>query len=719
MALFRRSLVLSTALLISCDFSSARLLRRAPVAPPAANVAAGILGPLSQCPQPSTLQWHATPDGGAPEGDVAAVFSEIVGALGGTGHAEFTAMSTSLASIGLLRDAEGRLYASMSAPGVAADTRLVSSGAEVDVVKTSNPLPPPQLTHHGIQAVLELADDPLEGGAGHNASFLMRLHLDGDSEARRFWKGWPRSFGYRLGGYVLLPSQGVWRLLAEVSGRLVTNGQTSHSGFLGDFASAVATLSGGSSCDGSFAAANVGPAWYQVVNGSWSQFRSSSAPRGTGNMALTAPAVGPVQTVAVPPLDPPTVLSDFSMPSGDNSPAGVVAAGFRRFGPRVQQMHRWGQYHNESRIYSCVTPDLAAVMADPMQYQPPPTTPPDWSHLCEPLLAEHFWWVPSQPVEPNVEWFYNEITVEKSVPFTYFMANGFQGGYFGIQEHADNKKYALFSLWDAGNKVEIVDWGEGVQVGRFGNEGTGANSHTEFDWKLNEPVRFLVHALREAPEQPGGATTTLYSGYIHRPDLGVWRLLSRLRVRPCGLSAQTKGYLNGMNSFIEVFQPMPEKGTPACADYGRERRARYGVPWYKTTDSSSFLPFKHAVLTATCPATGCPKRGLNHYVLDDGPSQEFVLTVGANVTNNGMPISQPQAMRASSTPPAVLTDAPLPEADNSIAGLWHAGEARPLRQLGEQEQMRVWGVGKDQGLACPWYVSECGAKNNDDYGRSP
>ena len=33
--------------------------------------------------------------------------------------------------------------------------------------------------------------------------------------------------------------------------------------------------------------------------------------------------------------------------------------------------------------------------------------------------------------------FYNEVTVEKSEPGTYFMVNGFSMGYFGIQDHGD------------------------------------------------------------------------------------------------------------------------------------------------------------------------------------------------------------------------------------------------------------------------------------------
>ncbi len=48
--------------------------------------------------------------------------------------------------------------------------------------------------------------------------------------------------------------------------------------------------------------------------------------------------------------------------------------------------------------------------------------------------------------------FYNELTVEKSAVGTYFMACGFDGGYFGIQELGNGKKVVLFSVWDPGEQ---------------------------------------------------------------------------------------------------------------------------------------------------------------------------------------------------------------------------------------------------------------------------
>lgn len=49
----------------------------------------------------------------------------------------------------------------------------------------------------------------------------------------------------------------------------------------------------------------------------------------------------------------------------------------------------------------------------------------------------------------KVEWFYSEITVPKSndVIGSYFMANGFAEGYFGIQVNSASERRVLFSVW--------------------------------------------------------------------------------------------------------------------------------------------------------------------------------------------------------------------------------------------------------------------------------
>ena len=86
---------------------------------------------------------------------------------------------------------------------------------------------------------------------------------------------------------------------------------------------------------------------------------------------------------------------------------------------------------------------------------------------------------------PDADAFYNELTVEQSVPGSYFMACGWNTGYFGMQELAKGDKIVLFSVWDptkgddpklvpADRRVEVLHQSPDAKIGRFGGEGTGA-----------------------------------------------------------------------------------------------------------------------------------------------------------------------------------------------------------------------------------------------------
>ena len=55
----------------------------------------------------------------------------------------------------------------------------------------------------------------------------------------------------------------------------------------------------------------------------------------------------------------------------------------------------------------------------------------------------------------------------------------------------------IFSLWDqqdGSHKAELVSKGEGVEVSRFGGEGTGYHALKEVDWHPNENIVVQVHA---------------------------------------------------------------------------------------------------------------------------------------------------------------------------------------------------------------------------------
>ena len=121
---------------------------------------------------------------------------------------------------------------------------------------------------------------------------------------------------------------------------------------------------------------------------------------------------------------------------------------------------------------------------------------------------------------PDATVFYNEVTVEESVPGSYFMVCGFKHGYFGIQElSGPEDKVVLFSIWDPGDqndpnsvpadqRVEVLHNDKDVRVGRFGNEGTGAQSFYKLKWRIGQTYRFCVKATPEKPKTSFGAYTS-------------------------------------------------------------------------------------------------------------------------------------------------------------------------------------------------------------------
>jgi hypothetical protein len=171
--------------------------------------------------------------------------------------------------------------------------------------------------------------------------------------------------------------------------------------------------------------------------------------------------------------------------------------------------------------------------------------------------------------------FYNEVTVETSAPGTYFMACGWDKGYFGIQELADGKKLVLFSVWDpaAGEdpakvppekRVKLLHKDDAVRVQRFGNEGTGGQSFFDYDWKPGETYRFLVTA------KPDGPDRTAYAGFFFIPAKKEWKhLVTFSTLTPKG------ELLRGDYSFIEDFRRNKVSATQA-------RKATFANGWVRT-----------------------------------------------------------------------------------------------------------------------------------------
>lgn len=179
---------------------------------------------------------------------------------------------------------------------------------------------------------------------------------------------------------------------------------------------------------------------------------------------------------------------------------------------------------------------------------------------------------------PEIAWFYSEITVpEKSdVIGSYFMANGFGEGYFGIQVNSEVERRILFSVWSPfatddpknipeAQRIVLLKKGEGVTTGEFGNEGSGGQSFLRYMWKTNQTYGFL---LRAQPEKEA----TVYTAWFFAPELNRWTLIASFR-RPTKAT-----YLTGLYSFLENF--IPETGiTPRMARYGNQWARSVSGKW--------------------------------------------------------------------------------------------------------------------------------------------
>jgi uncharacterized protein DUF3472 len=172
--------------------------------------------------------------------------------------------------------------------------------------------------------------------------------------------------------------------------------------------------------------------------------------------------------------------------------------------------------------------------------------------------------------------FYNEAVVNQSANGSYFMVCGWNTGYFGIQQlGGPDDKVVLFSVWDhtkgddpnavkTEDRVEVLYAGEGVQIKRFGGEGTGGQCLWKYNWRIGQTNRFLVAANVQGQK-------TAYSAYFWAN--GAWKGLATFRTRTGGLA------LSGYYSFIEDFRRDGQSVREV-------RRARFANGWVKTTQGN-------------------------------------------------------------------------------------------------------------------------------------
>ncbi|SNS16822.1 F5/8 type C domain-containing protein [Belliella buryatensis] len=194
----------------------------------------------------------------------------------------------------------------------------------------------------------------------------------------------------------------------------------------------------------------------------------------------------------------------------------------------------------------------------------------------------------------NYKWFYNEMTIpEGQDPIgSYFMANGFAEGYFGIQVNSPNERRVLFSVWspfvtDNPNEIPederiiVLKKGQDVYTGEFGNEGSGGQSYLRFNWVAGNTYKFINSV------EPDGNGNTIYTGYFFAPEVGEWQIIASFK-RP-----KTNTWYKRPHSFLENFNP----------NYGHQgRKVHYDNQWIRST-SGNWTELTEARFTGDAIAT--------------------------------------------------------------------------------------------------------------------
>ena len=273
---------------------------------------------------------------------------------------------------------------------------------------------------------------------------------------------------------------------------------------------------------------------------------------------------------------------------------------------------------------------------------------------------------------PAGAFFYNQVVVERSVNGSYFMACGWNTGYFGIQQlDGPDDKVVLFSVWDptkgddpaavnTEDRVEVLYHAADVRIKRFGGEGTGGQCM----WKhpvgggRNQPVS-------DRRGVPGREMR------LHRLVLDGRRVEEARHVPNPRLCSDER--------LLFVHRRLSARW---CQRFD-SRRARFGNGWVQGLDGK-WLALAKARFTASNAEWESKEN------IDAGVEQgEFFLETGGQIHRSRELKSMIQLTEVPSTPPAVvlkLTEQ-LPGHEGTVKSCW----TRP-NHLAFAQRPRSWSV---------------------------
>ncbi|ODM88075.1 hypothetical protein Ocin01_18607, partial [Orchesella cincta] len=223
----------------------------------------------------------------------------------------------------------------------------------------------------------------------------------------------------------------------------------------------------------------------------------------------------------------------------------------------------------------------------------------------------------SLPETGETEYFYNEVFVpnEQDVIGAYFSVIGFTDGYFGIQVISETERRILFSIWSAYQsddpeqipeeyKVKLIRKGENVQVGEFGNEGSGAQSYLRYMWQPGKTFKFIVRA------NPIDADRTMFTAWFNDySSKNGWMLVASFE------KPKVSTYFAGPYSFSENF--IPDNGYI-------ERHCLFKNQWTRSVEAN-WTECTTAKFTADDTANKHIRLDVGGGVDEDGNLTEFFL----------------------------------------------------------------------------------------------
>jgi len=164
-----------------------------------------------------------------------------------------------------------------------------------------------------------------------------------------------------------------------------------------------------------------------------------------------------------------------------------------------------------------------------------------------------------RPTVPNADAAMATGTVTETQTNSYFMILGWDCGYCGVQDSSRYGRIFIFSVWDPGNpfdfradptkvhddnRAKVLYAAPGVDVARFGGEGTGARTITDIGWKVGEPVSVRIESAAH------GTNRTAFTCFVRKASDTGWRKIASVSTLKNPDRAQG---LNQIHSFVEDF----------------------------------------------------------------------------------------------------------------------------------------------------------------------